>query len=77
MKIDHDGKHMVVVVIMDGKPIGYMSAPEAAEYIGVEKSTIRVWIKRGKISTLKIGKEHWINGSDAYQIKKERESWIL
>ena len=77
MKFEHAGEEMTMVVILDGEPVGYMGTKEAAEYIGIKQDTIRKWIAGGKLQTLKIGKEHWIKGDVAYQIRKERDSWIL
>lgn len=52
----------ICVVIYRGKPIGYISVPAFAKKCGVKPATIRVWINRKKIETLKIGKEQWIKG---------------
>lgn len=61
------------VVIYKGHPIGYLSSAQFAKKVGVNKNTIRVWIRRNKIESLKIGNEHWIKGDTKYpeRIKKE------
>ena len=66
------------VTIVDGKVIGYISLPEFAANCGIEKSTARQWIRRGKIEErylLKIGEQWFVNASIPYDhvcLRKKR-----
>ena len=54
------------VAIYNGRVMGYLTSDQFAKANGINKSTVRVWIKRGKIPEhflLKIGNEGWINCS--------------
>ena len=58
-------KQITNVTIVNGRPMGYCTAEEFAKYCGVNKNTIRVWIKRGKLRwVLKIGSDWWIDVSN-------------
>ena len=64
---------MTTVTIDNGKILGYETAEEFANRIGVNESTIRVWVKRGKIETLKIGNIHFVKiGTEKPQRKKRK-----
>lgn len=54
------------VSIYNGRVMGYLTSAQFAKVCGVKKSTVHVWIKRGKIPgyfLLKIGNDWWINCS--------------
>lgn len=42
----------MVVNIIDGEIVGYMTSKEAAKFLRVQTGTIRQWIRRGKINDL-------------------------
>lgn len=54
------------VTICDGRVIGYLTADEFAKLYGINKNTVRVWIKRKmipKLYLLKIADKWWIDAS--------------
>ena len=57
---------MLTVAIENGRIKGYLTTAEFAKKCKVEQATVRVWIKRGKINCLKIGKENWIHENTIY-----------
>ena len=66
-----------IVSIYNGRVMGYMTIAEYAKINGVKESTIRVWIKRGKIPKhflLKIGNSWWINTSMPKMERKRSHS---
>lgn len=63
---------MAIVEIQNGRVKGYLTTVEFAKRCAVEESTIRAWIKRGKIDSLKIGKENWIKEDTTYPNRKKR-----
>ena len=63
---------MLTVAIENGRIKGYLTTVEFAKRCAVEESTIRAWIKRGKIDSLKIGKENWIKEDITYPNRKKR-----
>lgn len=68
------GYQITNVTIVNGRPIGYYTAEEFAKVCNVSKNTIRVWIKRGKLSqVLKIGNDWWIDVSNQKPGRKKRE----
>ena len=57
---------VTTVTICDGRVIGYLTADEFAKLNGINKNTVRDWIKRKRIPQLyllKIGDDWWINTS--------------
>ena len=63
---------MTIVEIQNGRVKGYLTTVEFAKRCAVEESTIRAWIKRRKIDSLKIGKENWIKEDVTYPNRKKR-----
>ena len=66
---------VTIVSVVNGRVIGYLTSAEYAKYNGVKESTVRVWIKRGKIPKhflLKIGKYWWINTAMPKMERKKR-----
>ena len=63
---------MTIVEIQNGRVKGYLTTTEFAKKCAVEEGTIRAWIKRGKIDSLKIGKENWIKEDATYPNRKKR-----
>ena len=61
-----------ITVNDNGTIVGYLPASEIAKEWGVENSTIRVWIKRGKLKSLKIGNEHYIKQNTEKPEPKKR-----
>ena len=60
----------MVVHIIDGDILGYMTTKEVADFLRVKPSTIRVWIKRGKVKPLTIK-------ADGHQLNFIERSWTL
>lgn len=60
----------MVVDIIDGEILGYMTTKDVANFLGVEPSTIRVWIKRGKVEPLTII-------SDGHRLNFISRQWAL
>jgi len=57
---------VTTVSIYNGRVMGYLTSTEYAKINGVKESTVRVWIKRGKIPKhylLKISNSWWIDTS--------------
>lgn len=52
-----------ITVNDDGTVVGYLTTSDIAKEWGVTDSTVRVWIKRGKLKALKVGS---INLIDQY-----------
>lgn len=50
----------MIVEIIDGKVVGYLTVEEVAIKLGVKSQAIRQLINRGKIQTLRIGWQHFI-----------------
>ena len=48
------------ITVRDGQIIGYLSATEYARKYKIPEATVRVWIKRGKLESLKIGINNYI-----------------
>lgn len=51
---------MKTVDIIEGVVCGYETTKEFADRCGVKEVTVRQWIRRGKIQSLKIGHENYI-----------------
>lgn len=50
----------IMVEIENGRVKGYLMSGEFAKMWGVREVTVRQWIRRGKLESLKIGDTHWI-----------------
>lgn len=48
------------VTVCDGRIVGYLTSAEYARKYGIPEITIRVWAKRGKLQSLKIGRNSYI-----------------
>ena len=44
----------MVVDVIDGEIVGYMSTQDVADFLGVKQVTVRQWIRRGKVTPLTI-----------------------
>ena len=66
-----------VVHVIDGNLVGYMTTKEVAVFLKVQPSTIRVWIKRGKVIPLTIKADgHQLNFIEiSCALKKFREMY--
>lgn len=51
----------------------HYSTDEVAEILSVPKSTIRLWIRNGKLTALKLGRSYRVRESDLQVFLKERE----
>ena len=60
------------VILIDGKPQGYISSSEFAKMHNVAEVTVRVWIRRKKIEGLKVGNQWFIKPDVPYPIEKKR-----
>lgn len=49
------------VEIVNARPVGYLTISEYAAKRGVSEPAVRQYITRKKITSLKIGQEHWIH----------------
>lgn len=49
-----------IVTLINGKPRGYLSSKEFAESVGVQQTTVRIWIRREKLEAIKVGNEWFI-----------------
>ena len=49
----------------------WLSQEEAAEYVGVVRTTIYRWVKEGKLNQYKVGKVARINKEELDQLFKE------
>ena len=68
---------VTTVSIYNGRVMGYMTSAEYAKANDIKESTVRVWIKRGKIPRhflLKIGNSWWINASMPKMERKRSHS---
>ena len=67
----------MLVHIIDGSLVGYMTTKEVAKFLDVKPSTIRVWIKRGKVKPLTIKADgHTLNFIDRkWTLNKFREMY--
>lgn len=50
----------MLVEIVDGMPVGYMTKKQAAEKWGVTESSVYKYIEDSKVPTLRIGSQHFI-----------------
>ena len=62
------------ITVKDGRPIGYITTSEYAEQCGVQKITVRQWIRRGKLETVQIGRQHFIPSGTEKPGRKRRNS---
>ena len=62
----------VYVEIQDGRPVSYLTIAEYAKKLGVTIPAVRQYISRGKITTLKIGQEHWIHEDTIPDLKYKK-----
>ena len=62
----------MIIEIQNGRPVGYETVAEFAKRVKVDRDTIRVWVKHGKINTLKIGNDHWIKEGTEKPVRKKR-----
>lgn len=57
-----------------GVPVGYMTTKEAAIKFNTEEQTVRMWILRGKLKCLRIGRVDFIK-NDAIKPVDRRGTW--
>lgn len=50
----------MMVSIVDGRVEGYETLSEYAKRMDVAEVTARLWVRRNKIETLLIGRDHWV-----------------
>lgn len=50
----------IMVEIENGRIKGYETTKEFAERMNVKQGTIRVWVRRGKLTVLKVGDTSWV-----------------
>lgn len=62
----------MIVEIIDGKVVGYLTPEEVAKKLGAKPQTIRQLINRGKIETLKIGWQHFIKEGTEIKICEKK-----
>lgn len=63
---------MLIDIQEDGRPVGYLTVPEFADYYGVTIQSVYAWIRDGKISALTIGKALYIHEDTKYPKDKKR-----
>jgi len=63
----------VYVEIQDGRPVSYLTIDEYAKKLGVSTPAVRQYISRGKITSLKIGQEHWIHEDTIPNVRKYKK----
>jgi len=50
----------MLVSIVKGRVAGYETLVEFANRHGVKENTVRIWVRRNKLETLLIGRDHWV-----------------
>ena len=63
----------IYVEILDGRPVSYLTIDEYAKKLGVSTPAVRQYISRGKITSLKIGQEHWIHEDAIPNVRKYKK----
>ena len=61
-----------MVLLVNGKPQGYVSSSEFAKMHNIAEVTVRVWIRRKKIDGLKVGNQWFIKPETPYPIARRR-----
>ena len=51
-----------------------MTLTEAAERLGVSPSTLRVQIHKGKLRTVKRGRDHWITEGEVERYRRDHQT---
>lgn len=62
------------VEIQNGRIVGYITSKELAKKLGVTTATIRAWVYRGKLETLKVGDELWFKEDTEHPKRRKRAS---
>jgi excisionase family DNA binding protein len=62
----------ITVKIENGKVVGYLTSEEFAKKCGVTKEAVRMWIHRGQIEALTIGRDNWIKQSTPRPTKMKK-----
>ena len=66
----------IMVEIEDGRIKGYETTKEFAERMNVLDGTVREWIHRGILTTLKVGDVNWIPvGTERPTNEKKGRHW--